>query len=329
MIAAVYGTGSQGSLHCKKYAQLGLDVIAHDKNPVAYGNVKDVVKKENFHSDVSDFLKAARDVSVVSICVPTDYHLEALMNVGESCLPGAILIEKPLAATLHQAIAMEKYVRDNSLKVTPGHVERYNPVIHALKSELVGAEVWQLDFTRVGAWPRQLGDVGVVLDLATHDLDIFRYLTDLEPESIHARIGYSNSKTEHEDYAIISLSANSLESTIKVNWLTPTRIRKIEATTNKGFYTAHLTPQKLERKKAFKSYTDYADLQRKYNEPSDILFEGKEEPLLMELKRLTEWAEGKAEPLVFFYDGIRALQLAELALKSAASGQVLKTKGML
>jgi predicted dehydrogenase len=119
---------------------------------------------------------AVEQPEAVSIAVPTVLHEEVALAALES---GAhILVEKPIAATLEEGRQIIAQARDLNRILMVGHIVRFNPAIQALKQKLLAGElgrIFQIVCRRVGPLPTRIRDIGVVIDLAPHDLDLMRF----------------------------------------------------------------------------------------------------------------------------------------------------------
>ena len=121
--------------------------------------------------------------------------------------------------------------------LTVGHIERFNPAIRELRRRLAAGElgrIFQIHATRLGPFPARIRDVGVVVDLAPHDLDVMRYLVGSEPIRLYAETE-RRIHTEHEDLFIgIMKFANGVVGMLDINWLTPTKRRTLTVTGERG-----------------------------------------------------------------------------------------------
>ena len=157
-----------------------------------------------------------------------------------------MLVEKPMASTIEEALALIQLARVGRAKLAIGHVERFNPAILAVKQHLVAGElgkVFHLHARRLGPFPPRIRDVGVTLDLATHDIDIMRYLADSEVQRVYAETQRQIHST-HEDLLLGVLRfMNQVTGVLDVNWLTPTKVRELSITGEKGMYLVNYLTQ--------------------------------------------------------------------------------------
>lgn len=220
--AGVIGLGMMGRHHSRVLNALeGVDFIgvfdpADGVGPTIQG--KPVV------SELDSFLDLGVDYCIVA--APTVYHLElgrALAQRGVHAL-----IEKPVASTTKDAIELRDTFERAGLIGGVGHIERYNPALQSARQRieegLIG-EIFQVTTRRQGPFPGRIADVGVIKDLATHDIDLTAWVTQQEYMSVSARTTFRSGR-EHEDMvlAIGTLSKGTIVSHT-VNWLTPFKER--------------------------------------------------------------------------------------------------------
>ncbi|MBT5924415.1 Gfo/Idh/MocA family oxidoreductase, partial [Candidatus Woesearchaeota archaeon] len=177
----VIGVGLMGRNHARVYADLeNVELVAiSDPDEVAltkqanrfgctkYTNYQDMIEKEK--------------LDIVSIAVPTSLHKQVSFNVIAKGIN--VLLEKPIAPTIQEAKDIIEFAREKNVKLMIGHIERFNPAIIELKKRLDNNElgkIFKIDVSRVGPYTKRMNDVGVVVDLAVHDLDIIRYITGSE-----------------------------------------------------------------------------------------------------------------------------------------------------
>jgi UDP-N-acetylglucosamine 3-dehydrogenase len=177
------------------------------------------------------------DFGIVS--VPTELHLEV---VAELCGAGAsVLVEKPLAATVEQAREIVRLCAEANVRGAVGHVERFNPALQELRRRLLDGQVGRLfsvQTERTGPFPARLQDVGVVTDLASHDIDLVSWLSDSHIASVSAQVQHLTGR-EHED---LVLACGALESgasfSLAVDWVSPRKVRRTRVLGERGMLEA-------------------------------------------------------------------------------------------
>jgi len=284
-----------------------------------YGAVADPVL---LHRDVDALLREGRpDFAIVA--VPTDEHLGAVRVLVEAGVH--VLVEKPLAATVAEGETLIGAVRDAGVHAAVGHVERFNPALLALRERIdeVG-EVVLVATERVGPFPDRIRDVGVVKDLATHDLDLVRWLASSPVATVSAQTAHRMGR-EHEDLVlIVGRLANDVPFSSVVDWLTPTKRRQSRILGERGMLvadtlTADLT---LYRNGSVTSEWSSAQALRGVSEGDATRFAlSRREPILAEIEAFCDLLDGdRAAPVVPLDEGLEALRCAEAVLASAAGG---------
>lgn len=122
---------------------------------------------------------------------------------------------------MEDAEYLSRLAEEKGVKTAVGHIERFNPVVRELKKELAGKELYTISVTRVGPFPPRIADVGILTDLAVHDIDLIRFLTGSEIRKCSI---YKSQKIHdhHEDNAVLSFELeNEIVANITTNWLTP------------------------------------------------------------------------------------------------------------
>ena len=191
---AVIGVGRMGQHHARTYRNLGLTelVAVVDFDIERAQSVADEYGCKAYNS-VEKMLKACPRVKAATVAVPTQYHAESaypLMQKGIACL-----IEKPLAVSAKQAADLVAFGEDHQCMLQVGHTERFNPAVRALAAMQLTPRF--IEVTRVSPMTFRSLDVGVVMDMMIHDLDIVLSLVDRPITKVQA-VGISVIG-EHED----------------------------------------------------------------------------------------------------------------------------------
>ena len=276
---------------------------------------------------------AEEELDLVSIVAPTSLHLPVTLSALRS---GAnVLVEKPIAATREEATTMIEAAAEAGRMLTVGHIERFNPAIRELRRRLDGGElgrIFQISATRLGPFPARIRDVGVVVDLAPHDIDVMRYLVGSEPVRVYAE-AERRIHTEHEDlFNGILKFENGVIGVLNINWLTATKRRTLTVTGERGFYVADYIDQDL----IF--YANQDALHTWENRGADgfgstitSVAEGemrrhsirRAEPLVVELGEFARAVRDGGPPPVDPHDAMVALLLARKMVESALTGQAI------
>lgn len=229
--AGVLGLGVMGRHHSRVLNNLdGVDFLGVYDPADAVGSTiegKPIVK------DLDQFLDMGFDYCVVA--APTIFHLDIGKALAERGIHA--LIEKPVASTTAAAIELRDLFASSGLIGGVGHIERYNPALQSarvrIEEGLIG-EIYQIATRRQGPFPGRIADVGVIKDLASHDIDLTAWVSQQEYLSVNARTAHRSGR-EHEDMliAVGTLSKGTIASHT-VNWLTPFKERTTVITGEKG-----------------------------------------------------------------------------------------------
>jgi len=299
----VIGVGAMGKHHARVYSELPevelVGVADIDEEAVRK------VGKEYRTQPFTDYQKLLdENLDAVSVCVPTSFHKKISLEVIRSGTN--LLVEKPIAATVSEALEIIGNAKKKKLVLQVGHIERFNPVVGVIKEAMGRDKVISIDIIRVGPHPPRVKDVGVVVDIGTHDIDLIRYLSGSDFEEIHAVV--ASPKNRFEDAAVLSFKLkNGTIASVVTNRLTPFKIREIKvATPTKLIYGNLLTQQVLE----YGSYTaDYESYEVRHH------YVPFAEPLKLELESFINTIRNNQQPKVTGEDGLRALEVALECLK--------------
>ncbi len=189
--------------------------------------------------------EAAPDGIVVS--VPTTSHREVTLEAIRRGI--SVLIEKPIAFSREEAEEMIAAARRQGVKLAVGHIERFNPAVVELKKRMESGQLgraFMIHARRQSPVPRQVSDVGVAMDLATHELDMMLYLTGSDVVSLNAEISQVLRDKTREDIVFGLLRFdNGVLGVIDVNWVTPTTIRELVITGERGMFVVDYLRQDL------------------------------------------------------------------------------------
>ncbi len=305
---AVIGTGFWGKSQARVFHELpNANLVAVcDVNRQAAETVAEKFNAESY-TDV-DRLLSRRDVEAVTVCTPTITHRDVASKAIEA--GKHVLVEKPMTNTVKEAKELIGLAEKHGVKLLPGHIERFNPGVSRLKSQIEQGRVGKVILLlarRVTRWPERIGDVGVIRDTAIHDIDVMRYILNDEVEAVYARAG--SLKHKLEDYAEIMLHFRKGETGfIDANWLTPRKIRTLIVTGSEATITLDYLTQEM----------SIEDSQR-VEKPST----GWSEPLKNELNHFVESILETHPSSVTAGDGLRAIEICEAALESSRTGKTI------
>ncbi len=320
----VIGTGSMGRNHARVCSEInGLELVCiADKNKERVENIAQLFDISAF-TDYRDLLPK---VDAVIIATPTVTHFDIAMDAINS--KKHILVEKPVCDTVEKGEKLISKAKEQGVTFAVGHIERHNPVVSFTKNALDNnqyGELITLSSKRVSNFPGRIRDVGVIFDFGVHDIDVMRYIAG-EVKSVYAKSGRFNKKIEYEDHATLVLNfKNGLCGVIEVNWLTPIKIRKLFLTCNNSSVEADFINQSVQTSSSSFEDVDETNL---FNIPlqnkMSTMDLQKREPLKNEISNFARAIENNKKPLVTGYDGLMAVKIAEAAVKSSETGEVIK-----
>ena len=320
----VIGIGSMGKNHarvCSELEQIELVGIA-DANRETANKVAEKLDTKAF----LNYKELLQEVDAAIIATPTITHHDIAMdflNNGKH-----ILVEKPICDSAEKAQILTKKAEETGLMLAVGHIERHNPAVKFVKEAMQNkkfGELITITSKRVSNFPGRIKDVGVIFDFGVHDIDVMRYLAG-NVESVYARAGKFNKNIAHEDYANVVLNfENGVCGIVEVNWLTPTKIRKLFLTYSKNFVEADYMNQTVTISSSSFKQIDEMDLFRvpiEYN-TNQIALE-KREPLRNEIEDFVTAIQQNKQPLATGNDGLLALKIVEAATQSYKKGEEVK-----
>jgi UDP-N-acetylglucosamine 3-dehydrogenase len=300
----VVGLGAMGHNHARLYSKLKCDLVGLADADLAraqeFGEKYNVPYYQDYHQLLSK-------VQAVSIAVPTILHYTVAMDflkAGIHCL-----VEKPIAISLNEAREMISMAEKSRVNLAIGHIERFNPAVVNLKQIIDRGELGKLliiSTRRVGPSSPRIRDVGIVIDSATHDIGIVKYLMRKEPVSVFSRVGaLSHVK---EDYAIIVLDFNEAAACIEVNWFTPHKVRTLVATGSEGI-----------------AYLDYIEQTLTVYNGNSVNHANieKAEPLKLEIEDFLESVTTGRKPAV---DGKEGMDVLKIALDASGNNFVAQSE---
>ena len=243
-----------------------------------------------------DFVAAGLDAAVVA--TPNRHHADlgvALLEKGVH-----VLVEKPIAATVVDAQRMIDAARANDRVLMVGQVERFNPAVEAVKRAIDGDDIISIQITRVGPFPPRMGEVGVVIDLAVHDIDIIRHLTESEIAEVQPQL--ARTRAEREDTALLQFRLeNGVIAHITTNWVTPYKTRTLQVATKNRFIVADLITRQV---------TEYFGQQPDGSYSTRMLNSWPAEPLKKEHEAFVHAIRTGETAAVSGEDGLRNLEVA-------------------
>jgi predicted dehydrogenase len=329
---AVLGVGSMGASHARIYAELDHVQLVGVADPAERTAAR--VAGRYGCAAFTDFrtLLDTQGPDLVSVAVPTRMHAAV---AGEAIRRGIhVLIEKPLACSVQEGLAIVEAAASSGVKLAVGHVERFNPAVTEIKRRLAEEElgrVFQVHARRWSPFPRRVSDIGVILDLATHDIDVMHYLVGSDVERVFAETERKAHATCEDLASALVRFSNGVIGVLDVNWLTPTKVRTITVLGEGGMYVADYLTQDLYWYKntpigsTFEVLTAFRGA-----------FEGdmikirldKREPLRAQLESFVQVVADDGVPVVSGADGLAAIDLSMTLMESGRLHVPLTPKGI-
>ena len=338
---AVLGTGSLGKEHVRIYAELA------NAGQIDFVGVYDVSSESARRSSEKFKVKAFRSLAeavsasdALSVVTPTTTHFELAKDLLHQ--RRHVLLEKPMTDNAEQATELVQLAQAHGCVLQVGHVERFNPVFKYLEN--VATEPRFIETHRLSPYPARSTDIGVVLDLMIHDLDVVLAFVKSPVVSVDAVGIPVLSKSEDIANARIRF-ANRCVANVTVSRVSPERMRKIRVFSG-GKMTSYISLdyraqegyiyriaregeeessllKKLLRAKDSTIVSEFAG-KRIVREPVPI---AKEEPLKLELSHFVDCVRARRTPVVSGESAKRALDLA-LEITSQIARETAGFKGL-
>ena len=325
----VIGVGSIGFNHARVLSELG-DVELAAVVDVNERAAQAIAHRYRVHA-YTDYVRMldGEQLDAVTIAVPTNNHLEVALEAIQRGIP--LLIEKPIASTVEEGRQLVAAAEARCVLLMVGHIERFNPSVTALKAHLADGElgrVFQIDAHRQGPFPDRVRDVGVVIDLAVHDLDVMRYVSGAEITRVYAETERHIHSVREDLVCALTRMSDGTIGTLTINWLTPTKIRELYVTGERGMFRLdYLTQDLFFFENALASGPKWETIRvlRGVSEGRMIRHViVKKEPLRAELEAFCAAVLAKAPAPVSGADGLKALELAQALVASGLSHQAIE-----
>jgi predicted dehydrogenase len=248
------------------------------------------------HADVEALI--AGGVDAITIAAPTHLHRDLALTCIRQGVH--ILVEKPIASSVEEGRAIIAAAQRAGVTLMIGHVERFNPAVEAIKNAIRDEDILSIAITRVGPFPPRMSNVGVVIDLAVHDIDLIRWFTDSDITEVQPQL--SNAIAEREDIALLQFrTASGVLAHINTNWLTPFKARSVTVATRKKYIMGDLLTRQVTECFGFQPDGSYS---------MRHLSVGHAEPLRTELQAFVSAIRLKEPPAVTGEEGVASLEIA-------------------
>src|SRR5579862_5859628 len=304
----VIGVGVMGSNHARVLSELpgvrliGVadpdrkrrEIVAHNLGCAAFDDADALMR---------------HGVDAVTIAAPTHLHRDIATEAAARGLH--VMVEKPIASTVEEGRAIVAAARRAGVTLMVGHVERFNPAVESIKRAIKDQDILSIAITRVGPFPPRMSNVGVVIDLAVHDIDLIRWFTESEIVEIQPQT--SSAVAEREDIALLQFrTASGVLAHINTNWLTPFKARNIHIATRAKYLIADLLTLQVTECFGFQPDGSYS---------MRHLSVGYAEPLRAELVAFINAVRTGETPAVTGEEGVASLEIATRCL----SGRVAQS----
>jgi len=314
----VIGVGSMGQNHARIYAEMGCLEGVYD----AFAESAQRISRKLDTTAYPDVTSLLEKVDALSICTPTTTHYETARQAIE--MGRSVLVEKPFTGDVDRARELCEMAEDKGVALASGFVERFNPVVEATKNSLASGRfgsVVSIASRRVSSFPSRIRDVGVVMDLAIHDIDVIRHLSAKSIESVYA-LGGKLANDRFEDHAVILLELEGgATGMVEVNWLTPMKVRNVTLTCSNGLAQMDYIDQSLRFSTANMMGVDLANMSQIPMElDTHHVLVRKEEPLKRELASFMHAVETSTRPDSDGWNALANISVASGALTSISRG---------
>lgn len=323
---AVVGLGMMGRHHARILQTSGVTTFAGAVDPEGdrHGAVSDPAK---VFPTIRMLLEHGRpDLAIVA--VPTEEHLAAALELVAAGVH--VLVEKPLAETPERARQLIDAVRSAGVHGAVGHVERCNPALIELRCRTLGGQLGQVFHVateRLGPFPARIRDVGVVKDLATHDLDLVGWLGGGGVLTLSAQTQHRMNRPHEDLVNVVGRLEGGTTFTTMVDWLSPTKVRQTRVLGERGMLVADTLTADLTFYANGEVTSEWDSMRslRGVSEGDVTRYAlSRREPLLVELEGFVALVRGEDDPqVVTLEEGLAAVDLADAVLRSAQSQETV------
>lgn len=321
--AGLVGLGMMGQNHARVLSNLiGVDLVAI-VDPI--GDVKNMMSGYEVLPSIEEVI--AKKVDYCVIAAPTGSHEEISMKLIDAGIH--VLIEKPIAHTLASATRIDEAAKRKGIIGAVGHIERFNAALQQVRKRIQKGElgeIYQISTRRLGPFPSRIADVGVIMDLATHDIDLTAWISNSTYKSVSAHSAVQSGRKHEDLVAIVGKLENGIVVNHLVNWLSPLKERKTIITGEFGTYVVDTLTSDL---------TFYANGTSRVSQDQLAHFKGvsqgdihifafdKPEPLRLEHENFRDAVLGQESAIVTLAEGAKTVSVAEAALASIRNQQTV------
>jgi UDP-N-acetylglucosamine 3-dehydrogenase len=320
--AALIGLGAMGKNHARVLKSLpGVDLISVFDPAVIPGSAELPIV-----SSLQELIAMKPDYCVIA--TPTFTHEEIAILLMEAGIN--IFIEKPISMSIQSAERIILSAEKNKLVGAVGHIERFNAALVEAKRRInlgqIG-DVYQISTRRLGPFPARITDVGVTVDLATHDIDLTKWLADSNYESIAAQSIMRSGRNNEDLVSVVGKLKNGILVNHNVNWLSPLKERKTIITGEKGTFVADTLRSDLtfyENGSIINTQREIAHFKGVTQGETTIFAFEKPEALQVEHIEFVKALKGVKSDFVTLQQASETIRVAEAIIESSSTGKVVK-----
>ena len=320
--AALIGYGAMGKNHARILNSLDdVDFVAVLDPGISVSN-----SNLPFVSSLEDLIRLKPDYCVIA--TPTITHEEIAIRLAENGIN--IFIEKPIAISSDTATRIIAAVDKNRLVGAVGHIERFNAsLVEAKRRIQLGqlGDVYQISTRRLGPFPARITDVGVTIDLATHDIDLTKWISDSTYESICAHSAIRSGRNNEDLISVVGKLRNGIITSHNVNWLSPLKERKTIITGEKGTFVADTLRSDLtfyENGSIVNTQREIAHFKGVTQGETTIFAFERPEALLVEHQEFVKAVNGLESNIVTLAEAMETVRVAEAITSSSKEGSVVR-----
>ncbi|MST50038.1 Gfo/Idh/MocA family protein [Mobiluncus porci] len=320
----VIGIGSMGRHHVRNVRETPGETLVALADPA--GDKFGVAGDMEVLPDVEALIAAGIEAAIVA--VPTEFHKDIALQLAAAGVHA--LIEKPLASTLEDGEAIVAAYRDANLIGATGYVERCNPALMELSKRVQAGdlgEIFQIATRRQGPFPIRIADVGVIKDLATHDVDLTAWIAGSHYQEIAARTARKSGRPNEDLVVATGVLENGVLVNHIVNWFSPYKERVTTVTGEKGALVADTMNSTLT---FYENGTKVVEWDQVANVRGVSVGEVRQyaldqrEPLRVEHENFVAAINGDVSRIVPIAEALETLRVLDAMLESAACGKTVK-----
>jgi predicted dehydrogenase len=328
--AIVVGLGIMGGHHLRVLRALeDVEVVAVvDTDPDRRGQAARSYPGLTAYGSLEEAVAAA-PADFACVAVPAPSLAATAREVLDADLD--VLVEKPMARTVAEAQELAAHAYEHGRVLSVGLVERFNPAVVALKHKLkegLAGRIYQVHARRLSPFPDRDSMLGVALDLATHDIDVMRFLLEDDVDRVYAETAQRLHETAEDLLCATLRFGEGATGLLEVNWLTPAKVRQISVTGERGMFTVDYLTQELRfYEHPVRETTRWGALagMRGAGEGDMIQYAlTRHEPLRQEWEAFVAAVRRGGPPPVTAQDGIAALSIARAIQTASERGAVVR-----